>query len=72
MTAPSIQDVLAAHRASLMAIPEVVGAAIGQYGDTPCIRVFVVRTSEHVASTIPATLDGYPVHVEASGGFYAL
>lgn len=55
-----------------MAIPGVVGAAIGRYGKTLCIRVFVVRTSEAVAAAIPDRLDGYPVHVETSGGFYAL
>jgi len=71
MPSPPIQDVLAAHRDALMAIPEVVGAAIGRYGATLCIRVFVVAASEAVHHAIPDTLDGYPVHLEVSGGFPA-
>ena len=69
MASQSIQEVLAAHNDSLLALPAVVGTAIGLCGDTLCIRVFVTDSSDAVRRTIPDSLGGYPVRVEASEQF---
>jgi hypothetical protein len=71
MTPPSIQEVLAAHADALLALPGVVGTAIGQCGDTLCIRVYVRDTSDAVRRAIPDSFEGYPVQVEVSGEFRA-
>jgi hypothetical protein len=62
----TIEDVLAAHAASLMAVPGVVGTAIGRSGGALCIRVLVVDASA-AAQRIPDQLEGYPVQVEKTG-----
>lgn len=69
MPAPSIQEVFAAHRDSLMALPGVVGAAIGHCGDAPCIRVFVSGPVAMDAGKVPDRVDGFAVRVEVSGEF---
>jgi len=65
----SIEEVLAAHTDSLLALPGVVGTAIGRCGDSLCIRVFVRDSSDSVRRSIPDSLDGYPVQMEVSGEF---
>jgi hypothetical protein len=69
MASQSIQEVLEAHMDSLLALPGVVGTAIGQCGDSLCIRVFVKDSSEAVRRAIPDSLKGYPVRAEVSGEF---
>jgi len=69
MASQSIQEVLAAHTDSLLALPGVVGTAIGRCGDALCIRVFVAESSEAARQPIPDSLEGYPVRVEVSGRF---
>jgi hypothetical protein len=69
MASQTIQEVLAAHSDSLLALPGVVGTAIGRSGDELCIRVFVTDSSEAVRRTIPDSLGGYMVQVEVSGEF---
>ncbi len=70
-TVPSrtIEEVLAAHADSLMALPGVIGTALGRCDGDLCIRVFVTDSSETVRSRIPDQLDGYPVRVEVTGPF---
>ncbi|MDH3456054.1 MAG: hypothetical protein OER90_04360 [Gemmatimonadota bacterium] len=70
-TVPSrtIEEVLAAHADSLMALPGVIGTALGQCDGDLCIRVFVTDSSETVRRRIPDQLDGYPVRVEVTGPF---
>ncbi|HEY7233261.1 MAG TPA: hypothetical protein VH539_03880 [Gemmatimonadaceae bacterium] len=67
----SIEDVLAAHNDSLMALPGVVGTAIGRCDGTPCIRVFMRDSAAARATRIAERLEGYPVRVEVSGMFRA-
>jgi len=67
----SIHEVLAAHSGSLLALPGVVGTAIGRCGDEPCIRVFVTDSGEPARQAIPKSLGGYTVRVETSGRFEA-
>jgi len=71
MASRSIEEVLAAHTDSLLALPGVVGTAIGRCGDSLCIRVFVRDSSDAVRRAIPDSLDDYPVRVEVSGEFRA-
>jgi len=70
-TVPSrtIEEVLATHADSLMALPGVIGTALGRCDGDLCIRVFVTDSSETVRSRIPDQLDGYPVRVEVTGPF---
>jgi hypothetical protein len=71
MTSQSIQEVLAAHNDSLLALPQVVGTAVGRCGHALCIRVFVTDPSDAVRDAIPDSLEGYPVRVEVSEEFRA-
>ncbi len=50
-----------------MALPGVVGTAIGLCDGEPCIRVLLRDSSETVRKAIPLRLDGYPVRAEVTG-----
>jgi hypothetical protein len=67
VTARSIDDVLAAHSDSLMALPGVVGTAIGLCDGERCIKVFLADSSPDTKRSIPARLEGYRVLVEVTG-----
>ena len=67
MTAPSIETVLERHTPYLMSIPGVVGTAQGEENGAPCIIVFVKEKDAAIERAIPATLEGYPVRIEAVG-----
>jgi len=71
MPTQSIQDVLGAHNDSLMAIPGVVGTAIGICDGVPCIRVFVADSAAVVRANLGPRLEGYPLRVEITGQFRA-
>jgi hypothetical protein len=59
-----------AHNPQLLAIPGVVGTAVGlDEGNAPSIMVFTERAG---VGTLPTSLDGVPVLVRATGRFYAL
>lgn len=63
-----INDVLRAHDKELMAIPGVVGVAVGlmQDDETLCLKVLVVKKTDELKK-IPESLEGYPVVIEESG-----
>jgi hypothetical protein len=63
----TIQQVLAAHSDSLMALPGVVGTAVGLCDGVACIRVFLADSSAAARARIPAQLEGYAVKVEVTG-----
>ena len=63
----SIDEVLAAHRDSLMALPGVVGTAIGLCAGERCIKVLLGDSSAEAKRRIPTRLDGYRVEVEVTG-----
>jgi hypothetical protein len=67
----TIDEVLAAHTDSLMALPGVVGTAIGLCDRVPCIRVFLADSSAATQRRIPAQLEGYRVSAEVTGAFRA-
>jgi hypothetical protein len=63
----TIEAVLAAHTDSLMAVPGVLGTAIGRCAGSPCIRVLVVRVTEDVQRRVPSQLEGFPVRIDVTG-----
>ena len=67
-----IEQVLQEHTDSLMALPGVVGTALGLCADEPCIRVFVVEATEELLKQIPEEIEGYAVDVQQTGEFKAL
>ena len=67
MASKTIREVLATHTDSLMALPGVVGTAVGLCDGVACIRVFLTDSSAATGGRIPAQLEGYPVKVEVTG-----
>ncbi len=67
VTSRTMEAVLAAHTDSLMALPGVVGTAIGLCDGAPCIRVFLADSGAAARRRIPTQLEGYPVKVEVTG-----
>ena len=69
MTRKDINHVLRDHDQELMAIPGVVGVAVGLMPDdkTLCLKVLVIKETEDLKERIPKTLEGYPVMIEESG-----
>jgi hypothetical protein len=63
----SIDEVLAAHTDSLMALPGVVGTAIGLCENERCIKVLLSDSNPATKSRIPGRLEGYRVVVEVTG-----
>ncbi len=71
MAGKTIQQVQEEHTDDWMAIPGVVGTAIGQCEGKPCILVFTAANTERVRQKIPLTVEGYPVVVEYTGAIHA-
>lgn len=67
LPAKSIDQVLAAHTDSLMALPGVVGTAIGLCDGERCIKVFLAEPNPATTRRIPARLETYRVSVEVTG-----
>ena|SRR3990172_11870483 len=63
-----INTVMEAHTAELMAIPGVVGVAIGETEDKkPCILVLIIEEKDEIINKIPKELEGYPISLLVSG-----
>jgi len=67
VAARSIDEVLAAHTESLMALPGVVGTAVGLCDGQRCIKVLLADSSPDTKRRIPSRLEGYPVVIEVTG-----
>lgn len=67
-----IETVLKRHNDRLLALPGVVGTAIGQCDGKLCVKVFVVKKTPAVVARLPSTLEGFPVIVEETGEIRAL
>ena|GEM_PF-478605 len=68
-----IKTVMEAHSERLMAIPGVVGVAIGETSaGVPCIQVLVVEKTRELARRIPQSLEGHPVVTRETGEIKAL
>ncbi len=68
----TIEAVLKEHTDSLMALPGVVGTAIGECTGKPCIKVFVAKKTPELLKQIPSEIEGYTVEVQETGEFRAL
>ena len=51
----------------VMALPGVVGLGIGECKGAPCIKVFVVRSTEELDRQIPSSFEGFPVEMQVTG-----
>jgi hypothetical protein len=67
VSSKTIEEVLATHTDSLMALPGVVGTAIGLCDDRQCIRVFLADSSAEARREVPEEIEGYPVKVDVTG-----
>jgi hypothetical protein len=72
MAGKTIQQVQEQHTNEWMAIPGVVGTAIGQDKGKPCILILTAANTEQIRKRIPAMVDGYPVVVQYVGEIHAL
>ncbi len=68
----TIEQVLKDRTDEWMAIPGVVGTAIGLFEDKPCIKIFTSSKPQQLRDKIPSTVEGYPVFIEETGAFRAL
>ena len=72
MHSMTIEEALEAHTPDLMAIPGVVGTAMGLFHEQPCIHVYVEDENRHTTDMLPRELEGYQVRVVVSGKIFAL
>ena len=72
MSGKTIEQVQQEHTDEWMAIPGVVGVAIGESGGRACILVLTAVDSGQIRERIPATVDGYPVVLQYTGDVRAL
>ena len=72
MPAKTIEQVLNERTNEWMAIPGVVGVAIGEFKGKPCIRIFTSARPQQLRAQIPPTIEGYLVIIEQTGPIRAL
>lgn len=63
----TIEQVLEESTPRLMLIPGVVGTAIGECEDEPCIKVFVSFYTEELELKIPKSIEEFVVEIEEVG-----
>lgn len=68
----SIEAVQQAYTEVWMAIPGVVGTAIGRQAGEPCIVVMTAADADRVREQIPTSVEGYRVVIQHTGEFRAL
>ncbi len=72
MPTKTIERVLKEHTDEWMAIPGVVGTAMGEHKGKPCIKILVVEKTQKLARQIPSQVEGFPVVIEETGEIRAL
>ncbi len=72
MAEKAIERVQEKHTNEWMAIPGVVGTAVGQCEGRPCIFILTASNTEQVRQQIPANVEGFPVVVRFVGEIRAL
>ena len=72
MPPKSIEQSLNEKTSQWMAIPGVVGTAIGVFKDRPCIKVYTTLSPHKLRDKLPSTVDGYPVIIEETGSIHSL
>ncbi len=68
----TIEQVQEEHTDEWMAIPGVVGTAIGLFKGKPCIKIFTSSKPQQIRDKIPSRVEGYTVIIEETGAFRAL
>jgi len=63
----SIEEAIKEHSEDLMSIQGVVGVGQGLCGNTPCMKVYVLRRTPELDKKIPASLEGFEVSIEVTG-----
>ncbi len=72
MPEKTIEQVLQEHTNAWMALPGVVGTALGVEKGKPCILVYTASNTAQVRRQIASIVEGYPVVVEYVGEVHAL
>ena len=72
MQQKKIETVLKEHTDSLMALPGMVGTAIGECAGKPCIKVYVEKRTPELLKQVPPEIEGYTVDVQETGKIRAL
>ncbi len=72
MAAKTILEVLEEYTDEWMAIPGVVGTAIGELDGKPCIKILAAERTEEMATRIPSEVEGFPVVIMDTGELRAL
>jgi len=72
MPGRTIESVFGELKGNLLAIPSVVGVAIGESNGKACIRVFVSQKDTTLLRQIPHSIEGYKVIVDETGEMRAL
>src|SRR5512145_2214818 len=67
MATKTIQQVQEEHTNEWMALPGVVGTALGQQDGKPCILVLTASNTEQIRQKIPVRVQGYPVVIQYVG-----
>jgi len=67
----TIEQVFNDHQDELVAIPGVSGIGIGSKDGKPAIVVMVERLTPALTTSLPRSLEGYPLVVEQSGKIVA-
>lgn len=55
----------------LMALPGVVGTAVGLCDELPCIKVYLAHKDAELEARIPVSYKGFKVDTEVTGEFEA-
>jgi len=68
----SIEQVLKEKTKEWLAVPGVVGTAMGLAKGKPSIKVFTSSDPQSLQAKFPSTVEGYPVIIERTGTFRAV
>lgn len=66
-TTVTIEDVLAAHTDSLMAVDGVTGVGQALCDGQPCLRIYVLARTPELDARLPDEVEGYPVELVETG-----
>jgi hypothetical protein len=72
LTGKTIEEVLKENTPHLMSIPGVVGTAIGECNNNPCIKVLVDKKTAILQQQIPSMLETWQVEIVESGAIKPL
>lgn len=68
-----VKKVMETHVGELMALPGVVGVAVGALDDgTPCVQVLVAEVSDDLEKALPRQLGGHPVTIVETGEIHGM